>query len=263
MIDGKTLLFGIVADPVAQVRTPEAVNSILQAKKVNGVLVPFHVSPSDLGAFFAAARGIKNLGGFVVTVPHKQAAVSLCDSVSEAARLVGAVNVVCRDSDGKLAGEILDGQGFVAGLRGAGIDPAGKRVLLLGAGGAASAISFALVQSGVSGLGICNRTVAKTQELITRVQSVSGQTDVHVASSDARGYDLVVNATSLGMSVDDPLPMDVATLTPQHCVAEIIMKPEITPLLAAAAARGCQVHYGWPMLSAQADLMAAFMGIEG
>ena len=263
MIDGKTRLFGIVADPIAQVRTPEAINHILQERSINGVLVPFHVTASDLETFFQGARAIKNLGGFVVTVPHKQRAADLCDEVSDAAKLVGAVNVVRRGEDGRLIGDILDGKGFVAGLQSHGINPQGKRILLLGAGGAANAIAFALAGAGVKLLGIANRTETKVEDLIARLHQLHPDLDARLTKADATGFDIVVNATALGMAQQDPLPMDITTLTDHHCVAEIIMKPEVTPLLAAAQRIGCQVHYGWPMLSSQAPLMAAFMGVEG
>lgn len=260
-INGNTRLFAILADPIDQVKTPQAINALLQARGLNGIMVPMHVAASSLQRSLEALRHVQNLGGFIVTVPHKQAVASLCDEVSAAARTVGAVNVVRRETDGRLVGDILDGEGFVAGLRAHGIEPAGMRVFLAGAGGAANAIAFALAQSGVAQLGIHNRTAAKVADMRGRLQAAYPATAVVPVGPEPQGFDLVVNATSLGMAATDPLPLDADSLRSSQVVAEIIMQPAVTPLIAIAQARGCRVHLGAPMLECQVDLMARFMGI--
>lgn len=260
-IDGKTKLYAIVADPIEQVKTPQTLNALMRERQFNGVLVPMQVAPEHLSGWFESLRHIKNFGGLIVTVPHKQAIAKLCDEVSDAARLIGAVNVVRREVDGRMIGDILDGKGFVAGLRGNGIEPAAKRVFLAGAGGAANAIAFALAEAGVAELGIYNRTPEKVHDLIDRLHQVHAGLNVQAVDASASGYDIVVNATSLGMKEGDPFSLDVDGLSRDQVVAEIIMKPETTALLAAAQARGCKIHYGLPMLRSQADLMAAFVGI--
>ena len=261
-IDGNTRVYAIVADPIAQVKTPQTLNELMRMRGVNGVLVPIHVSAEHLPAWLNGMRAIQNFGGFIGTVPHKQALRHLCDEVSAAAELVGAVNVVRREPDGRMIGDILDGQGFVAGLRGNQIEPEGKRVFIAGAGGAANAIAFALAQAGVAALGIHNRTQAKVQDMIDRLHQLYPELDVRYAPAQPTGYDIAVNATSLGMQPGDALPFDVNSLVPEQVVAEIIMKPEMTALLTQAQARGCQIHFGLPMLVSQASLMAAFMGIK-
>lgn len=132
----------------------------------------------------------------------------------------------------------------------------------MGAGGAANAIAFALAQAGVSRLIIANRTRAKAEDLAQRVAAFLPATKVEIGSPDPSGHDLVVNATSLGLKDGDPLPLDADRLDASQVVAEIIMQPETTALLAAAAARGCRVHPGKPMLTCQLDLMADFMGMR-
>jgi shikimate dehydrogenase len=260
-IDGKTKLYAIVADPIEQVKTPQTLNALMRERQFNGVLVPMQVAPEKLSGWFEALRGIKNFGGLIVTVPHKQAIAKLCDEVSDAARLIGAVNVVRREPDGRMVGDILDGKGFVAGLRANDIEPAGKRVFLAGAGGAANAIAFALADAGAVELGIYNRTADKAHDLIARLRQVYPGFEAKAVGASPAGYDVVVNATSLGMKDGDPLSLDANALVSDQVVAEIIMKPETTALLAAAQARGCKIHYGLPMLRSQADLMAAFVGI--
>ncbi len=261
-ITGKTKLFCIVADPIHQVKTPQNVNKLLAGRGFDGVLVPMHVPPAALPAFVAAMRSVINFGGMVVTVPHKTAIVKLCDVLTPAAQMVGAVNVIRREPDGRMIGDIMDGNGFVGGLRMHDIEPKGKSVFLAGAGGAANAIAFALAEAGVARLTIYNRTPAKVLDMIDRLSVIYPAVQFEVGTSNPVGHDLVVNATSLGMAHSDPYPLDVDALTADQIVAEIIMKPEMTPLLAAAQARGCRIQYGLPMLQAQAEQWIDFMGVE-
>ena len=258
-ITGKTRLFAIIADPILQVRTPQLINQLLARRGIDGVLVPLHVPPAALPACVAALRGMLNFSGMVVTVPHKTAIVSLCDEVTPAAAMVGAVNVVHRTPDGRIVGDILDGKGFVAGLRLHGVDLQGRNVFLAGAGGAASAIAFALADAGIGRLTIYNRTRGKVDNLIARLTKAYPGLRIAVGTANPAGHDLVVNATSLGMVETDALPLSAGELTPDQLVAEIVIVPALTRLLAAAQARGCHIHFGAPMLECQIELMAEFM----
>lgn len=258
-ITGSTQIFGILADPIHHVKTPQRINQLFAERQVDGAMVPLHVKPEGLAQAVQGLRAMQNLGGFVVTVPHKTAIVSLCDEVTPEARLIGAVNVVRRTADGRLIGGMLDGEGFVAGLRSQGLDPAGRSAYLAGAGGAASAIAFALASAGVSRLSIANRTADKAQQLIDRVASCYPSLSMAVGSENPAGHDLVINATSLGLRPGDVLPLDANRLASHQIVAEIIMQPAHTPLLQAAQAMGCRIHLGAPMLASQIELMAAFM----
>jgi len=259
-ITGHTRIFGILADPIHHVKTPQGINRLLDARAFDGVMVPIHVRSQDLAAMVQGLRGMNNLDGWVVTVPHKTAMPALCDELTPAAARIGAVNVVRRMADGRLIGGMLDGEGFVAGLRSAAIEPAGRSAYLAGSGGAASAIAYALAQSGVARLTIANRTTAKAEELVARMKADCPGLPVTVGTDDPSDHDLVVNGTSLGMREGDALPMDIERLTPGQTVAEIIMQPAETALLRAAAAKGCRVHFGAPMLASQVALMAEFMG---
>lgn len=258
-ITGKTSIFAILADPIGHVRTPQVVNAHFAAAGYDGVLVPMNVAEEDLEATFIALRGMKNLGGVIITVPHKTRAAELVDELEPQGRLVGAINAIRRTPDGRLVGTMFDGIGFVAGLKAEGLNPKGLRVCMAGAGGAANAIAFALAEAGVARLTIANRTRAKAEALADRVRAAYPAVDVHAGDAVATGQDMIVNATSLGLKEDDALPFDVSTLTPETVVAEIIMKPVQTALLAAAEARGCRTHYGCHMLDQQVRLMASFV----
>lgn len=258
-ITGNTKVFGILADPIHHVKAPQGINRLFAENSVDGVMVPMHVKADDLALFVKALRCMNNFGGCVVTVPHKMPMVALCDKLTPEARQVGAVNIVHRTAAGELIGGILDGAGFVAGLRKEAFEPTGRSVYLAGAGGAASAIAFALATCGITRLTVANRTAAKAQSLIDRLQNLFPDVPMVVGNSNASGHDLVINATSLGLRPDDEMPLDTDSLSPSQHVAEIIMQPAETSLVLAARERGCRIHLGATMLSSQLGLMVSFM----
>ncbi len=259
-ITGATRVFGILADPIAHVRTPALFNALLEEAGVDGVMVPIHVASNELASLWQGLRAMKSLGGLVVTVPHKSAILDLCDEVGDAARAIGAANVVRRTDDGHMICDMYDGKGFLEGMRAQGRDPAGRSVLLVGAGGAASAIAFALAEAGVESLTIANRTEAKAADLVARLSRHYPDGRFAVGQAVAGGHDIVVNGTALGLRPDDPLPIDLEGAGSDTIVADIIMKPEVTPLLAAARDAGLTTHGGIHMLRAQLRLLAEFVG---
>lgn len=259
-ISGNTRPFFIVADPVYHLRTPEIFNQRLAQSGFDGVLVPAHVRSGGLSAFIEGARQIQNLGGLIVTVPHKIAVVPFCDELTATAKTVGSVNTI-RVESGRLIGENFDGIGLVKGLQAEGYKAKDRSVLLLGSGGAARAIAFALADAGVARLVISNRNFEKARELALAVASVHG-IDVYAdASPDLEDTDLIVNATSLGLRPDDPLPIDPRLISDRHMVAEAVMSPEVTKLLQAARERGAEVHLGKHMLDAQMVEMVRFLQV--
>lgn len=259
VITGHTKLFGIIANPVAHVRTPRVFNAFFEARNIDAVLVPFEVPPERLPILLDGLRAMTNFAGFVATIPHKTAMVSLCDEVSIAARQIGAANTVRRDPDGRLIATMFDGMGFVAGLRLEGHEPRGKRVYMAGAGGAASAIAFAIAEAGAARLTIYNRTTAKAADLAARVHAAYPGTETAAGTADPSGHDIVINGTSLGLKAGDALPFDIQRLIPSMLVAEVIMIPETTALLAEATRRGCPIHLGKHMLDEQIRIMAEYI----
>lgn len=260
-ITGRTRMLGIIAHPTEHVKAPPAINRIARYRGRDAVMVPLNVAPGDLPRLVDALRVLESFDGAIVTVPHKQAILPLCDTISDRARAVGAVNVLRRKPDGQLAGDQLDGIGFVSGLSHAGIGVSGKSVYLAGAGGAANAIAFALADAGVRHITLYNRTREKIETLAANLRAAHTSLEIDLGTSDPSGHDLVVNATTLGMSPADPLPFDASKLVAGVVVAEVVMEPEITPLLAIAQARGCSIHLGRPMLEHQLQLMADFLGL--
>ena len=256
-LDGRTALLGIIGDPVAQVKAPAPLTQALQQRGFNAVLLPLHVGPQEVERLLAALWSTRNFAGLVVTVPHKQRVAALGTVVlAESARRAGAANVLRRGLQGWEAG-LLDGQGFVAGLRAAGFDARGRTARIVGAGGAASAIAFALADAGVRELGILDLDRARSEALIAQLRR-AGLRAVPWDGRDAAGADLLVNATPAGMQADDLLPVPPDALREGLWVAEVIMAPAITPLLALARERGCHVHEGRHMLERQIGLMVDF-----
>jgi shikimate dehydrogenase len=259
-VTGRTRIYGILADPIYHVKTPEVMNALLKSRGVDGVLVPFHVKPEGLKRLLEGLRRMENFGGFIATVPHKTDMLMLCDEATDMACQVGAVNCVRREPDGRMVGAMLDGIGFVRALRAAGADPAGMSVYLAGAGGASSAIAFALAEAGMIHITVTNRTMERARGLTERLRATYPALTVDTDVDRMANHDLVVNGTSLGMRPNDEPPLDFSKLHGDHLVADAIMEPAMTPLLKAAKAKGCRIFPGKPMLESQIVLMAQHMG---
>lgn len=262
-IDGGTRVFGVIANPVMHVRAPMVFNPIFAARGLPHVMVPIDAPPDQLETVIAGLRAMPNFGGLAVTIPHKLPLAALCDQLSTAAALTGAVNAVRFDPDGTLHGENFDGAGFVAGCRANGFEVSGRDVLLVGAGGAARAIAAALADAGVASLAVANRSHEKAESLVDALSAKTGFTKgraMALAACDGSGFDMIINSTSLGLRADDGLPLALEGVSENTVIADIIMVPAETAWLAAAKARGLQVHYGRHMLDCQIELIGKFIG---
>jgi shikimate dehydrogenase len=254
-LNGETRLHVIVGDPVGQTKSPAGLTAEFAARRVNAVCVPIHVTAPDFDAFMAAAKRILNLDGIVVTIPHKFAALRHCDEMSDRARFLGAVNVLHRIADGRWRGDMTDGVAMVAALRKAGCEFDGRRALLVGAGGAGSAVALALIEAGVATLAVAEVDAERRDSLIARLAERKPGVSM-AGSADPKGFDLVVNATPIGMAPDDPLPVEAQRLAATATVADLITRPAETPLLEAARRRGCRIVSGADMFAVQAGYMA-------
>lgn len=259
MITGTTRLYAIVGDPIAHVRVPMVFNDVFQRERIDAACVPIHVRAPGLASAMRGLAAMENVAGFIVTAPHKHAMMTICDEVVGEAKLVGAVNTVRREADGRLVGELFDGRGFVEGLKANGHAVAGRRIFVNGAGGAGNAVTFALARAGVAALTIHNRTLARAEDLATRLKRAYPACEVRVGAKDPRGHDIAVNATSVGLEPGDPASFDPTLLPASTLVAEVIMKPELTPLLAAAQAHGNPIHHGRHMLDCQLEPIFEFL----
>ena len=257
-LSGATRVHFIVGDPIAQVKSPAGVTQAFQDHGRNACCVPAHVAPQDLAAWLAGVSLAKNVDGIIVTVPHKFASFGLCASTSERAAFLHTVNTMRRNPDGSWHGDMFDGLGFVSAMHDNGCDPTGKKALLVGAGGAGSAIAHALVMAGVRELAIYDEDATRRSTLIERLAGL-GKCPVTSGSADPTGFDLVLNATPVGMREGDPLPVQADKITSALFVGCVITQPAITPLIAAARAKGCQTLTGAHMFGRVRDLMVEFL----
>ncbi len=260
MITGRTRVIAVVGDPISAARAPQALNAAVAASGADLVTVPAEVAADQLAAFVSAARGWSNLGGLVVTMPHKAAIVAFIDGMSERARITGTVNVVRRTHEGTLFGDQIDGEGFVGSLHRAGIGIVGTRIALLGAGGVARAIAFSLMGGSPARLRIMNRSAERARELVHDLTAAYPAFDVAVGTTDdVATANLVINATSVGSSINPGLPIRPELLAPGAMVADVVAKPERTALLHEAERRGLRTHNGVLMQEAQIDRILALL----
>ena len=257
-VSGATRLYVIIGDPIAQVRAPGGVSEAFAERGHDGILVPVQVATADVSDFLSVAMRLKNLDGIVATIPHKFACYEACASTTRRAQVLRVANLLRRRTDGKWHGDMIDGLGFVAAAKAKGTDLQNKRALLVGAGGAGSAIALALLDAGVSELAIHDSELARRDALIALLNTL-GKARVEAGTADPDGYDLVANATPAGMQVGDPLPVDVSRLRPSAYCGCVITKPEVSPFIAAARKAGCVTATGTDMYHAQQAMMVDFL----
>jgi shikimate dehydrogenase len=257
-LSGATRIHVTIGDPIAQVKSPAGLTAGFVAREHNAIMIPMQVKSADVDEFFRLMKRVPNLDGIVITVPHKPAAFRHCDVTSERSRVLGVANVMRRERDGTWRGDMTDGGGFVDALKRNGFDPSGKRVLQVGAGGAGSALALALASAGVAELALCDLDAARRDAVLKRI-AANGRSNAKPGVPDPSGYDLVVNATPAGMFPGDPSPVDASKLEARMFVADIITKPLLTPLLAAAQARGCRTQDGLALFEAQSEFLTDFL----
>jgi len=257
-LDGNSRIYAVFGDPVAQVQTPRLINPLFAAAGCNLFAVPFHVSASRLTATWTALAALPNLAGIGVTVPHKVAALALCDELTETARAVGAVNSIQRKADGRMHGALFDGQGFVDGLGEHRKRLRGARVMMVGAGGAGRAIAHALCSEGLERLDIFDIDEVAVDFTASMVNAAAGRNLAGPGDPSAFDHDVLINASPLGLKGDAAFPVDFAVIRPGCLVADIAALSAETPLLRHARSIGAATSDGNDMLSAQIALIAGF-----
>jgi len=260
VISGRTLLIAHLGWPTDAFKAPMIYNPWFEKAGVDAVVVPMGVKPGDYQAVLAALARLTNLRGALVTMPHKVATMSLVADASPAARIAGSANALLLREDGRWYADQFDGIGFVRGVERKGFRVAGRRAIVSGAGGVGSAIAASLASAGVAELMLFDREPAAAERLRARLLDHWPALAVRAGSADPAGHDLVVNATPLGMSEGDPLPFDIDRIAPSSFVGDVVMRAETTPLLAAAAAKGCRVQRGIDMLF---EMIPAYLELFG
>jgi shikimate dehydrogenase len=260
MIDGKTRLIAHIGYPTESFKSSMIYNPFFEARNINAAVVPMGCKSEDYASFLKLVFRLTNVHGALITMPHKVTTLKLVDQASVSAKVAGACNAVRIDERGAIIGDMFDGEGFVRGLSRKGRRIAGASVLVAGCGGVGSAIAASLARAGASRLGLYDAFPQAMNGLSERLRAHYRNLEVTTGSPDPAGYDIVINATPLGMKKDDPLPMNVDRISASTFVGEVVMKEEITPFLAAVRARGCDYQVGTDMLFEQIPAYLEFFG---
>jgi len=255
---GATRVHVIVGDPIAQVKSPFGVTQAFESMGRDAICVPAHVAPADLTDWWAGTQRARNIDGLIVTVPHKFACTAFCDTLSDRAKFLGTVNTVRRNAQGQWHGDMFDGLGYVRAIEKNGGTLKNQRALLVGAGGAGSAIAHSMVLAGVRELAIHDPDEQRRKSLIDRLNSLQlGK--VTQGSPNPSEFDVAINATPIGMKESDPTPIDTTQFHGDMFVGCVITAPAITPLIATARAKGCKTVTGADMFAQVRELMVNFL----
>jgi shikimate dehydrogenase len=257
-LDGATRLFPIIGDPVEHAKSPQRFSQGLAGRRVNALCVPMVVPEGALDDVMRGLARVPNIDGLLVTMPHKFTSFAYCATSSKRASLPRGVSVMRRNADGTWHGDMLDGLAFVKAQVDAGAKPHAARVLLIGAGAAGSAIAIALLEAGVRELVIHDTDAARVSQLLGILGEL-GAGRAKVGGPDPAGFDMVCNATPMGFTDSDPLPVAADRLEPSMFVGDVIARHGVTPLLKAAEAAGCKTANGTQMVEAVQEMMLDFM----
>jgi len=258
---GTTSFYSMIGTPIIQVKSPLIYNRYFADHGMDAVMIAMNVPSDQVNNHFKHMRAISNFGGSIVTIPHKQAAVDSMDEMSERAKVLVSVNVV-RAENGRLIGDMVDGLGFMVAIKNHRLSIPGKRVAIIGGGGAGAAIALEIAQAGADEIVIKEIRTERHGLLEHLLKDANPEIKVSFELHTLEGFDLVVNATPMGMNDDPRVPFPTQTLSPPTLVADVVTNPKVTPWLAAAIKKGCAVQYGAEMVYGQFGLMGRHLGLE-
>ena len=266
-ISGTTTIFPVIGWPVEQVKAPILFNSYFKRHGIDARVIPLKIAPRAYADAVRMLMAVENVGGIFVSIPHKPATNDAVDVVSPRAALAGACNAIYRGADGRIHGDLIDGEGFIRAFdrtcAGTPFPWPAARALVVGSGGVGCAVAAALAARGIARLDVCDTRPEQAEALRGRLQGAFPATEVGIGRPHAAGYDVVVNCSPLGMHPDDPLPIDLAGVDPACIVADCGMKIETTRLLHEARARGCRIQKGKEMMIEQSPLYLDLFGWPG
>ena len=260
MITGSTQLIAHIGYPTRTFKSPMIYNPYFESIGMDAVVVPMGCKPERFPALLKAVFTLTNIRGAIITMPYKIAAMALLDEAGPAASVAGACNAIRLDADGRLRGDLFDGEGFVRAARRNGCRIEGVRALVVGCGGVGSAIAASLAGAGAQALSLFDRRPEASRELARRVAARYPAVRLSTDGNDPAGHGLVVNASPMGMNPGDPMPMDVSRIPPEAHVGEVVLEREVTDFLQAARARGCRSFAGTDMLFEQIPVYLEFFG---
>lgn len=260
-VDTDTMLLGTVFSQMTHVLMPELMNRSLALHGLNVVWLPFVIEPDGLERFVDGVRSLGNLTGFSVATPHKAQIVPLLDELTGRALAVGAVNLVRKEADGRLVGDIVDGEGFVRGVEELRGTVHGACIWLVGAGIEGRAIAFAFAEYGVNRIAVSDPDETSARNLVSDLaHAYPAIENSYGQPLDMETVQIAVNATPLGREPEDPMPFNPADLPPETWIADVVARPDMTRLLFEAARLGHKTCSRRLLLEKQIDEFAVFFG---
>jgi shikimate dehydrogenase len=258
---GATKIIPLLGHPIAQTKSPYGMTTGFALRGVDAIVVPIHVLPQSVAAFLDALDDIENLGGVMATVPHKFALCAHAETMTDRAAFFGSANVMRRDASGRWRADMLDGLGLVRAIERAGGSVAGARALLVGAGGAGSAIALEILNAGAASIAVHDTEANRRDLLISKLNDRHPE-KATAGTASPTGFNVAINATPLGMRAGDAAPLDLDRIDGAMFVGDVVTANDDTPLIRAAKAAGCRCCSGHDMFDASLDLMLDFF-IEG
>lgn len=250
-ISGTTQLIAHLGFPTESFKAPLIYNPYFAKHAIDAVVVPMGCRAENYRNVFSGVTRLSNFLGALITMPHKVSTVGLLDEVSTTVKVAGSCNAVRRTEEGKLIGDMFDGEGFVRGLERHGRRLTDASVRVIGCGGVGAAISASVAKAGVARLGLSDTDRATRNQLCDRLQTHYPHVELDTVYADSSSWDVIVNATPLGMKPDDPLPMDLAAVPSSTLIGDVVLTQEVTPFLEQARSRGCDIQIGLDMLFEQ------------
>ena len=259
VVTGRTTVIPLIGHPVEQVKSPGPINRWFDENDVDAVVVPMDIRPEKVNVFFEVLRATENAAGCSVTMPHKQAAFLASDEVTDRARRAKAVNTIRRLPSGRLIGDMTDGLALVSALRDKGISVAGRNVLLVGAGGAGTAIALELAAQNAAQIVVLEIDQMRQRALVAELRGFRPEMLVHDHVPAEMRIDIAINASPAGMQEDDPFPYPIEKLADAIIVADAVTKPAVTRWLEAAKHRGLPIQTGEEMAVAQLPIQLGYL----
>lgn len=257
-IDGATRLYGIIGNPIVQVRSPETFSAAFAARGVNAVMLPIQILPDQLDVAVRGLMALRNLDGLLVTVPYKTAMVRYAARLGATARCIGAVNALRREADDSWTADIFDGAGFVVGAQRKGNVLAGRRVALFGAGGAGSAIACELAAAGAASIALIDPRRDRAEALAAALAASFPDCRASPAGVVPADANMVVNASTVGMKPADGLPGELGPLARDTLIGDVINTDARTPIIEHAIRHGCPYVTGKDMHAGQGEALLGF-----
>ena len=257
-LNGRTRLYPLLGDPIIYARSPDWLSQRMAERGMNMISLPMEVPDGALEVVLAGLAATNNVDGFSLTMPHKTNGYKYCSTYSETSRMLGVVAAARRNKDGSWHGHTTDGDAFVKAQLDKGAIVRGSRVLVLGCGGAGSAIAISMLEAGAAQVVVHDANRERAEWLVALLGK-KGADRIGIGSNEPCGFDLVCNATPMGMTDGDPLPLDPSLLNSSMFVGDVIAGHGEVPLIKAARAAGCQTANGDDMVVAVLDVMCDFV----